>query len=171
MKAIVDKLKKLNRAAATLSGTMIFVISLFAVIEVIARTAFDYPTKWSLAFSQFILLYAIFLGSAYCFQQGGHIRVDLLVDKLPVKIRLVVNIVGLFISGIFVGVLAWMGYENMVISARFDFLTITTIQIPAAYLYAIILIGSILMLFSLLAMIYENVIRLTGKEEGDVDKC
>lgn len=168
MKALIKLIHKLNEATAIISGTLIFLISFLAVLEVIARTFLDKPTSWSLAFSQFMLLYAIFLGSAYCFQQGGHIRVDLLVDHMPKKIRAVMNIIGLLIASIFVGVLAWQGYENTVLSAKFDYLTITTIQIPAAYLYVIIFVGSILMLLSLMAMIMENILVLQEKEEGDL---
>jgi len=165
---LIKKLKKLNEAAATLSGAFIFIICLFAVIEVIARTTFDQPTRWSLAFSQFILLYAIFLGSAYCFQERGHIRVDILVDHMPRRIRAIFNVIGLLIASVFVGVLIWKGYENTILSARFDYLTITTIQIPAAYLYVIIFVGSVLMILSILALIIENIIIVTQKEEGDV---
>lgn len=168
MNTLMNKLKKLNEAAATLSGVLIFMICLFAVIEVIARTVFDQPTRWSLAFSQFMLLYAIFLGSAYCFQERGHIRVDLVVEHMPRRMRAIFNVIGLIIASVFVGVLIWKGYENMILSARFDFLTITTIQIPAAYLYAIIFVGSILMLLSILALISENILIFMQKEEGDV---
>lgn len=167
MKTIISKIKIINEATAIISGVLIFIISFLAVIEVVARTAFNQPTSWSLAFSQFMLLYAIFLGSAYCFQQGGHIRVDLLVDHMPRKVRVIMNIIGLLIASVFVGVLAWQGYENTVLSAKFDYLTITTIQIPAAYLYVIIFIGSILMLLSLFAMILENILEFRQKEGGD----
>lgn len=167
MNTFIKTLKRLNEFAATISGALIFIICLFAVIEVITRTIFNYPTKWSLAYSQFILLYAIFLGSAYCFQKGGHIRVDLLIDHLPPTFRAVLNIIGLLLAGVFVGVLGWKGYENMIMSAKYDYLTMTTIQIPSAYLYAIIFIGSVLMIISLLAMIGEIILRLKQKEEGD----
>lgn len=168
MNTLIKKLKKLNEAAATLSGALIFMICLFAVIEVIARTIFDQPTRWSLAFSQFMLLYAIFLGSAYCFQERGHIRVDLLVEHMPRRMKAIFNIIGLIIASVFVGVLIWKGYENTILSARFDYLTITTIQIPATYLYAIIFVGSTLMLLSILALISENILIFMQKEEGDV---
>ncbi len=168
MKTFIRKLKTLNEAAATISGVLIFLICLLAVVEVVARTVFDSPTRWSLAFSQFMLLYAIFLGSAYCFQERGHIRVDILVEHMPRRMKAIFNIIGLLIASIFVSVLIWKGYENMILSARFDFLTITTIQIPAAYLYAIIFGGSILMLLSILALISENILMFIQKEEGDV---
>ncbi len=169
VKTFIKKLKTLNEAAATISGVLIFLICLLAVVEVIARTVFDQPTRWSLAFSQFMLLYAIFLGSAYCFQERGHIRVDILVEHLPRRMRASFNVIGLLIASVFVGVLIWKGYENMILSARFDFLTITTIQIPAAYLYAIIFVGSILMLLSIFALISENILIFMQKEEGDVE--
>jgi C4-dicarboxylate transporter, DctQ subunit len=161
-------IKRLNRAFATLSGTLILIICIFAVLEVIARTAFNQPTKWSLAFSQFMLLYAIFLGSAYCFQENGHIRVDILLDHLSERPRAILNIIGLSIAAIFVAVLGWQGFETTVMSARFDWLTITTLQIPSAYLYVIICIGSFLMMLSLLTQITESIFILkNNKQEGD----
>ena len=116
----MEKLRKLYEAAATLSGVLIFLICVLAVIEVIARTVFDQPTRWTLAFSQFMLIYAIFLSSAYCIQEGGHIKVDILVDHLPRRIKAIVNSIGLLIAAVFVGVLIWKGYEETILSARLD---------------------------------------------------
>ena len=165
---ILKAIRQLNRAFAIVSGTLVFIICILAVLEVIARTAFDQPTKWSLAFSQFMLLYAIFLGSAYCFQENGHIRVDILLDHLPEKPRAVFNIVGLLFAAVFVGVLGWQAFNTTVMSARFDWLTMTTIQVPSAYLYVIIFIGSILMLLPLLSQMVESLMILTNsKREGD----
>lgn len=165
-------IKRLNGAFATVSGTLIFIICIFAVFEVISRTAFDHPTKWSLAISQFMLLYAIFLGSAYCFQENGHIRVDILLDHVPEKVRAILNILGLSMASVFVGVLGWQAYHTTIMSARFDWLTITTLQIPSAYLYVIILIGSIMMLLSLISQMVESLMILKrNTKEGDGNRC
>lgn len=164
--------KRLNGVFATVSGSLIFIICILAVLEVIARTAFNHPTKWSLAFSQFMLLYAIFLGSAYCFQENGHIRVDILLDHVPKKARAILNVMGLSMASVFVGVLGWQAYNTTVMSARFDWLTITTLQIPSAYLYIIIFIGSILMLLALISQMAESlVIFKKSKKEGEDNGC
>lgn len=166
MNRLIKTFRSINEAIAILSGALIFMICFFAVYEVIARSFFNQPTKWSLAFSQFMLLYAIFLGSSYCFQQNGHIRVDIVLDHVPQRIRSILTVLGLLMAAVFVSVLGWKAYEATVISAKFDYLTITTIQIPSAYLYVVIFIGSILMLITMMVQMIENIKQFKSKE-GD----
>ena len=51
-------------------------------VDVVLRYLFNRPIGWVLQFSEYVLLYAPFLGAAYVLKRDGHINVDLLVGRL-----------------------------------------------------------------------------------------
>lgn len=69
-------LQTCNRVLGIVSGIIILMISGLTTMEGIARGIFDSPTTWSLDVCQYLLIWAIFLGSSYAFQDKSHVSVD-----------------------------------------------------------------------------------------------
>lgn len=143
----------INKGAARLAGGLIFIISLFAGYEALSRNLFGMPTKWSLNISQFLLLYAVFLGSGYCFLRGGHIRIEIVTARIKGASHRVLMATGYVIAAVYVAVLGWKGYEVLSKAYKHHWLTLTTIQVPAVYVYFAIPLGCFLMLLALVVII------------------
>ena len=80
--------------------------------EVVARYAFDAPTRW--AYETIYMLYAamFMLGAAYTLYRGAHIRTDFLYQNWPVKTQATVDALCyllLFFPGI--ALFLWIGGE------------------------------------------------------------
>lgn len=77
--------------------------------EVVARYAFDAPTIWAHGVTQRIIAtYTILLG-AYTLRHGGHVKVDILYNRLSIRRRAILDLVTAIFFFLFCGVLLWKG--------------------------------------------------------------
>ena len=158
-------MRVINKTLAIIAGGMIFTMGILAVVEVISRSFFKAPTVWSVDIESYLLIWAVFLGQGYAFQEKGHVGVDLVRDivekrfgKMP---RRAMAIIGYVISLAVVIALLRAGLILAQTAVSLNQLTLAFIQIPAIYLYAAIVIGSIAMVVTVVLVILD----LFSKEE------
>ncbi len=154
-----SSVRRLNHIGAIISGIMIFVISLLCFIETIARNLFSQPTSWSLDISTYFLIWAFFLGSAAAFQEKTHVSVDfirnILADHWGKTWGRGLSIIGYLFSLVYIGVLL-VGTIYLIEDAlRVNKLTLAVVQIPVVYLYAAMLVGSVLMAVIVVYIIFD----------------
>jgi len=159
--------KRINYWAGIIAGFLIFLICVLSFFEVISRAVFNNPTRWSLCISQYIFLYSIFLGSAYCFLKDGHIRVELILDKLSKHFRGMMLVFGYIITAFFLVILTWKGLDLFFRSYQSGWRTVTAVQVPTCWINIIIPIGSILMITALIVKSIEVLDKRKGEGERD----
>ncbi len=152
--------RKFICALAFISGCLVLLIGGMSVLEAVMRRVFSQPTSWSLNTCCYILIYVVFFGSPYAFQEHGHVAVDMLrdvVDKLGLRRipRRVMAIVGYLMSFSYICVLLYGGWKLTSKALARGTLTTTTMPIPIAWLYAAIVAGSVLMLVTLVFIILD----------------
>lgn len=148
-----QSLRTFNHAAAVLAGVIILIIGFLTTIEGIARGLFNSPTSWSLDVCRYLLVWTIFLGSAFAFQEKGHVAVDFMRKGLGRKFgcscQRCLSSIGYLIALLYVMVLMYSSVDLMVYAFQNDKLTRGTIQIPIVWLYLAMGIGSIGMVITL----------------------
>jgi TRAP-type C4-dicarboxylate transport system permease small subunit len=139
-------MRRINGALAYIAGVMLVIISVFAVFEAISRSVFSSPTSWSMDLSCYLLLWAIFLGTAYAYQEKGHVAVDLLLDVIQRRFgkapRRAMSAAGYILVLVTVIALLYGGLSLFEDAIAYGKLTTATFQVPIAYMYAGIVIGS-----------------------------
>ncbi|WP_422372214.1 TRAP transporter small permease subunit [Hoeflea sp.] len=65
--------------------TVVLVISM--IYEVVARYVFGAPTIWAFDISYMCTGTLFVLGAAYALKQDAHVRIDFLAQKMPVRLR------------------------------------------------------------------------------------
>lgn len=83
---------------AIMAFTLLAVAILVALVasvsfEVVMRYFLNRPTRWVVEFSEYALLYLAFLAGAWVLREEGHVKVDMLVEILPPRIRAIVLLV------------------------------------------------------------------------------
>ncbi len=74
----------LNAICSAVSGYMLIIIMILSMSDLIIRNM-GYSVLGILEVSILIVVAAIFLGLGYCEEKDGHVRVTLVLDRLPVK--------------------------------------------------------------------------------------
>ncbi len=92
MKAL-DAIKNvLNKILEILGTVTLGIMTILVVYQVITRYVFNAPSPFSEALSQYLFVWMIMFGSAYVYGTREHLTIDILKDKFPPKMNLVVNI-------------------------------------------------------------------------------
>jgi len=147
-------LAKANKFLAVTSGVLIFAISIIAVIEVIMRN-FVKPTIWTADVSCYLLIWAIFIGSGYAFQEFGHVRVDLFLNLLPRRIRKIVSALSYCVAIFFMSILGWYSYRFFNVCYSMGRRTYAMIPILQWKLVIAMVIGCGIMLITLIFIVLD----------------
>lgn len=152
---------RINKGGAIICGVIVFVFALLAVMESILRK-FGHPTVWTLNLTQSVFIWAAFLGSAWAFQEHGHVAVDLLRDvvdkhtKRPDRLpRRIMAIIGYICAFIVVLTILYGGWLQTVSSISLNQMEPYVFKFPHVVSTLPVVIGSVQMLATLFFMILD----------------
>jgi C4-dicarboxylate transporter DctQ subunit len=138
-----------------LAGILLIFIMLSVCLEVVLRSFFNRPQIWVTEVTECLLLYITFLGTAWLLREEGHVKVDIILDRLKPKtvalLGIISSLIGLFVSLI----LAIYGLSVTWSYFQRGIYTPTAMEIPVFAILLIIPIGS--------SMLFIQFIRRTGK--------
>ena len=99
-------LKSINHFLAESSGWLLMVIMTLLIIDFMGR-AFSKPIQGLSELSIFVLVAAVYFGMSNCEESYGHIRVKILVSKLPKKVGKFLNIFAYALAIITIFICIW----------------------------------------------------------------
>ena len=148
MLSIIDKISDF---CGRLSAWLFFVIGGIIVFEVVARYVFLAPTVWGEEMSRFLQIWATYLAAAYVLHNRQLIAIDVVVEKMPLRLRIVCETCALLVIGLFSLVAFYYGLETVIDSIRVGRATSTMLAVPKWMTELAIPVGFGLMLLQVLA--------------------
>lgn len=140
-----------ERGTAFLAGIaalLILAMSLWITYDVVSRYFFDASSPWSFDLSEYSLVWITFLAAPWVLLQDRHVRIELLVDVLPVKAQRVLGIVVCLVAMTACAILAWRTGIAAIEYYQRDIMMPRIWRIPRIWPYCIIPIGSALLTFT-----------------------
>ena len=126
-KRFVEKqnlVQKFDTLLAEIAGWLVVIMMLIISYDVFMRYVFDSPTRWSLEISEYLLLAVVYFSGAWALPAGGHVRVDIIYNKLSKKTQALVEIFLGFLGFIFTAILTYESIlfviDGIVTKARSD---------------------------------------------------
>jgi len=118
MKRLIKFVDLISYIGGVGAAASTFILCLLIMASVVARYIFNRPFLYVDEVASYLLVSLVFLGLAYTLKEGGHIRVEMLVDRLTrkaqsvlVKVTTCIAVVWAF--PVFMGVLGlWLRYLN-----------------------------------------------------------
>lgn len=151
-----------NKIGAYICGGLVLGTSALAVMESILRKVFVSPTTWSLNLSTGLFIWAAFLGSAWAFQELGHVSVDLFrgfVDKYDKSgkrtLRRIMAVYGYVVSFLVMCAFLYGGWKLCVKAVTLNQLAPYAFDFPLIISYLAIPIGSVMMMLTLVFIIID----------------
>lgn len=111
--------KLLVLRASDMAGLCVLAMTLFITLDVILRYAFNAPTIWANEASSYLLLVMVFMGLAYALSERSHIRIDIVVTRLPRRVRDWMQVISSIIFLIFTGILGYFTWSLFLDTVRF----------------------------------------------------
>lgn len=80
-------IERLSRLMGSLAGWTYLLCAFFIAFDVVSRRFLGFSSQGTTEISSYMLAFGISWGLAYVLATKGHIRVDVLVTRLPVRVR------------------------------------------------------------------------------------
>ena len=93
-----------------LTSFTIFAGVLLAFINVAVRFLLNKSIEWAFELTSYLFIYSALFAAAYLFRKGAHIKVTLLLDKLPNIFAKIVIILVDLINLLYLGIIAYFSY-------------------------------------------------------------
>lgn len=146
MKRLLAILDRTMNGMIFLAGLLLVFIMLSVCLEVIMRYFLNRPQVWVTEVIECLLLYITFLGSAWLLREEGHIRVDVVINRVGRRTGALFGIIGSII-GLFVSLtLAVYGFRLTWDYFLRGIYTPTALEIPVSAVLIIIPVGSFVLL-------------------------
>ena len=100
--------------------------------EVVARYAFDAPTRWSAELVSYLLLVAAFLAMPRLTRDGGHVAVTVLLERLPPRGQVLASRGIAFLGAAICLVMAWIAGAETLEQAKRGVRMMAAIPVPKA---------------------------------------
>ena len=93
---------------AVIAALTLVAITLSVVFEVVMRYAFGKPTSWAVDFSEYALLFCLFLATPWVLARDAHIKIDIFVVLCPPKVVRILDLIASLIGSFSCAVFCWV---------------------------------------------------------------
>lgn len=151
---IINVIDKIVDFGASLAAWLLGFMMVLITTEIITRYFFNKPITWSVEVTEYGILWVTFLSTAWVLKKGGHVVTDLVLDRVNLRTRRILNI---FTSIVATG--ACLVFTFYAVKVTLDMyqrgLHLATVLKPLAWIpYIIIPAGSTLLSIQFLRRTY-----------------
>ena len=131
--------------AAIVAAILLVGIAATIFYEVLARFIFRAPTEWSLELSCYALVWSAFLGAAYTLDNDQHVKVEVLTERLPGKLRRLTEILAYLAGLAFCALATWKGLGHVRVSYINEHTSNTPLSVPMYTVELAVPVGMLLL--------------------------
>ncbi len=151
-------LEHLTGAMGYAAGWGFIVCAFFISFDVVARKFFGFSSQATTEITAYMLAMGLSWGLAHALSMRAHVRIDLLINKLPLRYRQWLHLTSLAALGIFAAFLAKASYDLVDESLMFRATDTSVLRIPLAWPQGIWALGLGVFALTILVMFIENLL-------------
>jgi TRAP-type C4-dicarboxylate transport system permease small subunit len=152
--AVVDKVLTVFEEWTLFITVLVAMVALF--FNVVLRYAFSYSLAWSEELVREVILYTTFIGCSVAIKNRSTIRIDALVQLVPV-LKFPFAMLSYLVNLGFGAVMIYFGYLMCALQVESGQSTLI-LQIPTVYLYAILPLMGVMMIMRVLIVMREDIL-------------
>ena len=134
---------RINFILVILSAILILGLTFIVGADITLRYVFLRPLGWVKEVSEYILVALGFLVAAWILKDDGHVKMDLLLNKISPKAQTMMNLITSIISTVVVLVITWFSLRVMADFYRTRLVTPSVLEPPKWILLIPIFVGSL----------------------------
>lgn len=160
MKQLASAIDRLANFVGYLSAWLVPIMMMLVVIDVFMRYVMHRPLMVADEFSAYMLVALSFLGFAYTWRQGGHVRVEVVVKFLPPRLYDWVRLIGLILTFIFMIEMDRVAFKMIAYALQMKMRSSTWMMFPLFWPQLTIFVGFVLLTLMLAADIVQAGVKL-----------
>ena len=133
------------------AGWLVLLMMLLVLVEVFSRYVFHRPLMVADEFGAYLLVSVSFLAAAYTWKEKGHIRITVLVSRLPPRVSSWLRLITMLLALVVAIGLSQSAYSYLQTSFRLGMASGTWLHFPLQGPHMTLIIGFILL--SLILMV------------------
>lgn len=157
-------------AMGIVAGWGFVLCAFFIAFEVLARAFLRVSTGSTVELSGYMLAFGLSWGLAHALAQRGHVRIDILINRLPRPVRVPLHLLSLALLAIFVGFVAYGAWMLVDESLLFGASDISALRTPLAIPQGLWAAGLVVFLLLILAMLVENLLLALSGDARQVER-
>ncbi len=163
---VIDAIEKLiDVLSGRLQAVVIFLLMVMLLVEVLTRYILHSPLSIAEEIGGYLLVSITFMGLAYTWKEKGHVRVTLLISRLPERLARSIRFFTLILATVFTVPLIKACYDLLMDSMLFESRSGSWLRTPLVYPQTILLVGAVLLFLQLLVEIIKAIIARDAPED------
>lgn len=162
-------LEHLTTLMGHISGWGFILCAFFISFDVLARKFLGFSSQATTEITAYMLAMGITWGLAHTLSMRAHVRIDLLITKLPEKLRYAMHLVSLFALAVFIGFLAKASYDLVDESLLFRATDTSVLRIPLAIPQGLWAFGIGIFAVLIGVMFVENLLLVLGGRGAEAE--
>ncbi len=166
VRAFCHGVDKVNEWTGKSASMLHIPLVLIVMLEIVLRYFFDSPTIWAWDVNIQLSGTLILLGGGYTLLNKGHVSIDVIVNRFPIRVRTIIELVTSLIFFTGIGALLWLSVGEAQYSVHSQEHW-TSVWSPPIYPYRIVIvIGLVLLLLQGIVKFIHDIDVVRGKETG-----
>ena len=169
MEKVFDFVTNMNEKIGKAASYLLYPGMIILVIEVIMRYVFGSPTIWVHGYTQRIFGSYFILIGAHTLLRGGHVRVDLLYNRLKYRARLLLDILNYVLLIIWTSVLLVGGWNFFMYSFKLRQTDEMVLAHPIYPVKFLLVVGIFLIFIQGIVYLIQNISKLVKRKEENYE--
>jgi TRAP-type C4-dicarboxylate transport system permease small subunit len=145
------------------SGLGVLAMGLILAYEVVSRYFFNAPTIWAQETGTYLYMWTMLAAASYTLQEGKHVHVDLVLERLPTRARHLTEAATSLIGALFCAIVSIQAYQMIAATVRFGKLSATPLRVPLWIPQSALLMGFVLLTFQFAFLAVDRVAALRAE--------
>lgn len=124
------------------------------LIQVFFRYVLNISLEWPFELSIYGFIWSLYLGAAYARREGKHVKLDIVYEKLPVKVQAVFNIFFNLITIVIFSLIIYPISDYLIFSYR---IKTVALKLPWTYVFGVFPIFLVLIIIHNLEYIIQDI--------------
>jgi TRAP-type C4-dicarboxylate transport system permease small subunit len=175
--AILRAAERLRRGTAALAACMAYLAgwnyiacALFITADILGRNLLGVSSAATVEVTGYMLAGGIAWALAHTLARGAHIRVDVWVNRLPLRFRAALHLFALLLLGVFAVFCAWAAWSLVDESLLFDAHDNSALRLPLVVPQGLWLFGLLAFCAAVLVLALDAALLLLAGRPGEVDR-
>jgi TRAP-type mannitol/chloroaromatic compound transport system permease small subunit len=169
MIALRRLIEAVTAAMSAIAGWGFVFCAFFIGLEVVARNFLGVSTQSTTEISGYMLAFGIAWALAHTLVVRGHVRIDVLLMRLPLRLRAVLHIASLVLLGVFVAFVLYGAVSLTQESWDFGATDISLLRTPLIIPQGLWTLGILALFAVILLMLAESIALLAAGDWGRLD--
>ena len=136
------------------AGVLIALMMLEVCVDVFMRYFLNRPIPWTIEFTQYAMIFILYLGVAWVLRDNGHVVMDIVIIRMNHKSRNLTNSITSIMAAIVCFIITWYGVLVNVDYFQSGYMYGEVLNIPAFSLQFIVPLGMFLLAIQFLRRAY-----------------